>query len=121
MEITFADIGDIFSEALRRHMWGNSRREYGLCSSVSLWLGQSIAFHHRGKKIQRISDSGSPIQNSEEPFLIWNDCPSLTMKKTVEDTLKGPYAIELSWRDIHCPLLWQSTTLRPSRKSMTTF
>ncbi|MFZ3135147.1 MAG: hypothetical protein WBH08_06735, partial [Methanothrix sp.] len=45
-------------------------REYGLCSSVSLWLGQSIAFHHIGEKIQRISDSSSPITNSEEPDLM---------------------------------------------------
>ncbi|MFZ3051171.1 MAG: hypothetical protein WBH08_00950, partial [Methanothrix sp.] len=46
-------------------------REYGLCSSVSLWLGQSIAFHHIGEKIQRISDSSSPITNSEEPFFLY--------------------------------------------------
>jgi hypothetical protein len=31
-------------------------------------LGQSIAVHHRGEKIQRISDSSSPIANSEEPL-----------------------------------------------------
>ena len=37
------------------------------CSSAPLWLGQSIAVHHRGEKIQRISDSSSPIPNSEEP------------------------------------------------------
>jgi len=37
-------------------MWVRSGREYGLCSSVSLWLGQCIAVHHRGEKIQRIPD-----------------------------------------------------------------
>ncbi|UEC40437.1 MAG: hypothetical protein METHSR3v1_1210029 [Methanothrix sp.] len=34
---------------------------------MSLWLGQSIAVHHRGTETQRISDLSSPIQNSEEP------------------------------------------------------
>jgi len=52
-------------------MWVSPGREYGLCSSVSLWLGQSIAFHHIGEKIQRISDSSSPITNSEEPFILY--------------------------------------------------
>ncbi len=35
--------------------------------SVPLWLGQRIAVHHRGKRIQRICDSSSPILHSEEP------------------------------------------------------
>ena len=48
-------------------MWVSPGREYGLCSSVSLWLGQSIAVHHRGTETQRISDSSSPMLNSEEP------------------------------------------------------
>ncbi len=46
---------------------GESRREYGLCASVPLWLGQSMAVHHRGTETQRTSDSSSPILNSEEP------------------------------------------------------
>ena len=40
---------------------GGHSRDYSLCSSVSLWLGQSIAVHHIGEKIQRISDASSPI------------------------------------------------------------
>ena len=52
-------------------MWVSSGREYGFCSSVSLWLGQCIAVHHRGTETQRTSDSSSPIQNSEEPFLFY--------------------------------------------------
>jgi len=39
------------------------------CSSVSLWLGQSIAFTTEAQKIQRICDSSSPIANSEDPIL----------------------------------------------------
>ena len=35
--------------------------------SVPLWMGQSIAVHHRGKRIQRICDSSPPVLNSEEP------------------------------------------------------
>jgi len=53
--------------ALRGIMWVRSGREYGLCSSMSLWLGQSIAVHHRGTETQRIHDSSSPMPNSEEP------------------------------------------------------
>ncbi len=56
-------------------MWVRSGREYSLCSSVPLWLGQSIAVHHRGSETQRISDSSSPMPNSEEPkdlsYLLW--------------------------------------------------
>ncbi|GAB6264771.1 MAG: hypothetical protein STSR0001_02150 [Methanothrix sp.] len=29
---------------------GGHSRDYSLCSSVSLWLGQSIAVHHIGTK-----------------------------------------------------------------------
>ena len=39
-------------------------------ASVPLWLGQSIAVHHRETETQRISDSSSPMQNSEEPLII---------------------------------------------------
>jgi hypothetical protein len=46
------------------------------CSSAPLWLGQSIAVHHRGEKIQRVSDSISPMQNSEEPFLFAKVAPA---------------------------------------------
>jgi len=42
-------------------------RNYSLCPSVFLWLGQRIAVHHRGAKMQRICDSSSPILYSEEP------------------------------------------------------
>ena len=31
------------------NIWVRSGREYGLCSSMSLWLGQSIAVHHRAQ------------------------------------------------------------------------
>jgi len=40
-------------------MWVSSGKEYGLCSSVSLWLGQSIAVHHRVTETQRIGDLSS--------------------------------------------------------------
>jgi len=50
-------------------MWVRSGKEYSLCSSVSLWLGQSIAVHHRGTETQRICDSGSPILDSEQPII----------------------------------------------------
>ena len=36
-----------------------------------LWLGHSIAVHHRGEKIQRITESSSPIANSEEPIILY--------------------------------------------------
>ena len=52
-------------------MWVRPSREYGLCSSVSLWLGHNIAVHHRGEKIQRITESSSPIANSEEPIILY--------------------------------------------------
>ena len=38
-------------------------------NSVPLWLGQSIAVHRRGAKIQKICDSSSPLLHSEEPSL----------------------------------------------------
>ena len=53
--------------ALRSIMGVNSGREQGLCFSVSLWLGQSIAVPHRGTETRRISNSSSPIPNGEEP------------------------------------------------------
>ncbi len=37
-------------------------------TTPSLWLGQSIAVHHSGAKMQRICYSNSPIPNSEEPL-----------------------------------------------------
>jgi hypothetical protein len=49
-------------------MWVRSGRGYGLCSSVSLWLGQRIAVCRRGIKAQRkIFCSTLPTQFSEEP------------------------------------------------------
>ena len=39
--------------ALRWIMWMRSGREYGLCSSAPLWLGQCIAVHHWGTKDTR--------------------------------------------------------------------
>jgi hypothetical protein len=51
-------------------MWVRSGREYGLCSTASLWLGQCIAFCRRGIKAQRkIFCSTLPIQFSEEPSI----------------------------------------------------
>jgi len=35
-------------------------------ASVSPWLGQYIAVHHRGTKMQRICDSSSPIPNPHD-------------------------------------------------------
>jgi|SRR5690606_21442146 hypothetical protein len=99
------------------------------CSSAPLWLGQSIAVHHRGKKIQRVSDSSSLMPNSEEPLFCWRRPCVFSHQDSSDGTALQDYSLcsslmmTLGTRSItlQWPHLWHSPREVPAPEGFLSF